>query len=75
MVIDVPQSSGRIELALFDIGGRRVRTLVNGALAAGRHTIAWDGRGQSGEKLAPGVYIARLEGAGQRWTRRVTLIP
>ena len=75
MVIDVPQSSGRIELALFDVGGRRVRTLVDGALAAGRHTIAWDGRGQSGEKLAPGIYVARLEGAGQRWTRRVALIP
>ena len=75
MGIDVPRDCGRIELALFDIGGRRVRTLVNGALAAGRHTIAWDGRGPSGEKLAPGIYVARLEGAGQRWTKRITLIP
>jgi hypothetical protein len=74
MVVEVPQACGRIELALFDIGGRRVRTLVDGALAAGRHTFTWDGRGQAGEKLAPGVYVARLEGAGQRWAKRVTFV-
>jgi hypothetical protein len=74
MVVEVPKTCGRVELALFDIGGRRVRTLVNGALAAGRHTFTWDGRGQAGESLAPGVYVARLEGAGQRWTKRVTFV-
>jgi hypothetical protein len=74
MVIEVPKACGRVELALFDIGGRRVRTLVDGALAAGRHTVTWDGRGQAGESLAPGVYVARLEGAGHRWTKRVTFV-
>jgi len=33
--IDVPEAAGRVELALYDLAGRRVRTLLAGALPAG----------------------------------------
>src|SRR4029077_16451726 len=33
-----------VQLELFDVSGRRVRSLVSGALPAGEHTLAWDGR-------------------------------
>jgi hypothetical protein len=53
-------SAGRVSLALFDIHGRKVATLVDGPLSAGRHSVAWSaprGRG--------GLYFYRLQ-AGDR---------
>lgn len=75
LTIDVPEAAGRVELALFDAAGRRVRTLASGPLAPGRHTFAWDGRGEGGARLAPGIYVARLDGARRREARRLTLMP
>ncbi len=65
---------GAADLALYDITGRRVATLANGALSAGAHVLAWDGRGSNGARLAPGVYLARLATAGGERTRRLTLL-
>lgn len=62
-------------LTLLDVGGRRVKTLLDGHLAAGRHAIAWDGRDESGAALPPGLYLARYEdGSGPAVTRRVSLV-
>ncbi len=75
LAVDVPRASGQVELALFDLAGRRVRTLVHGALEPGRHAFSWDGRGDQGAHLAPGIYVASLTGAGRTLTRRATLLP
>ena len=75
LVVDVPRNSGRVDLALFDVMGRRVRSLVDAPLGPGRHTFAWDGSTDAGERAAPGVYLARLRGAGTTLTRRATLLP
>ncbi len=66
---------GRVELAIFDIMGRRVRTVVDRPLAAGVHMLAWNARGSSGELVGPGVYLARLvvEGQGARHVKIVAL--
>ena len=61
-------------LAVFDASGRRVRTLVDGWVAAGAHSVRWDGSGDSGARLGAGVYFARLEAGAQRATRRVALM-
>jgi zinc metalloprotease ZmpB len=50
-----------VVLAIFDPSGRMVRTLQAGELAAGAHTLAWDGRNDLGEPASPGVYFARLQ--------------
>ena len=65
---------GRAEVAVFDAAGRRVRTLFEGALAAGRHPVAWDGSGAGGAHAAPGVYFVRAttpEGSADRRLVRV----
>ena len=49
-----------VELAVFDVSGARIRTLVNGARAAGPHLQVWDGRDQRGNRVATGVYFYRL---------------
>jgi hypothetical protein len=74
-VVDVPVACAAVDLTVFDLAGRRVRTIASGALPPGRHTLRWDGRSDEGGRLAAGVYVARLAGAGRTLTRRVTLVP
>jgi hypothetical protein len=52
-----------VTLALFDIAGRHVRTLADGAFAAGRHQVGWDGRDEAGRAVSSGVYFYRLRAA------------
>ncbi len=50
-----------VRLTVYDLLGRRVRTLVAEPQAAGTYTVTWDGRGAAGARAASGVYIVRLE--------------
>ena len=62
-------TSGEVELAVHDLLGRRVATLVRGIEPAGWHAAAWDGRDRSGSRLRPGIYVLRLSALGQVRTR------
>jgi flagellar hook assembly protein FlgD len=75
LTVDVPEACGAVSVTLFDLAGRKVRVLASGALPAGRHNFQWDGRSQDGGRVAPGIYVVRLTGAGQTITRRATLLP
>jgi zinc metalloprotease ZmpB len=66
--------AGAVSLALYDVGGRRVRTLVDGALPEGLHACRWDGRDDAGRALAPGIYLMRLEAGGRHAGRRVAVL-
>jgi hypothetical protein len=55
-----------VRLRILDVAGREVRTLVNGPLAAGPHTVRWDGCDATGSPVAPGVYLQALEAGGAR---------
>ena len=48
-------SKQAVDLAVYDLTGRRIVTLVNGPQDAGVHTIEWDGHDQSGAEVASGV--------------------
>lgn len=65
--------AGHVSLRVYDISGRRVATVVDRALGAGLHTIAWDGRGDGGVRLSSGVYLYELSLGGQRAARRMIL--
>ncbi len=72
---EVPAVAGRVELSVFDVSGRRVRTLVAGSVEAGRYTLAWDGRMDRGGRVPAGVYTIRLTGTRKSLTRRVVCVP
>ena len=71
--IDLP-SRMRIHLAVYDVMGRRIRTLADNELPAGETGLSWDGRDQGGSLVGSGLYFASLTAAGSRQTVRVPLI-
>ena len=70
--LETPAAS---RLELFDLAGRRVRTLVDHELPAGATVVPWDGREDSGAQVRRGVYFARLSTADVRRTIRVFYAP
>lgn len=65
---------GAVTLAVHDVTGRRVRTLIDAALPARAHGVAWDGRDDGGAEAAAGVYLLRIEtpdGAGSAKVVRI----
>jgi hypothetical protein len=52
--------AARLELRLYDVAGRRVRTLELGSREAGTHRIGWDGRDDAGRPLPPGLYFGEV---------------
>ncbi len=65
----------RVRVDVYDVAGRRVTTLVDGAqAAAGPGDVRWSGRDTNGRALAAGVYFVRMQAAGETRTQRVVLI-
>ncbi len=69
----VPQA-GHASLEVYDTAGRHVRTLLDQSLAAGAHTVTWDGRNDTGAVAAAGVYLYKLEANGSSETRRMVMV-
>jgi glucose/arabinose dehydrogenase len=62
-----------VTLSLYDVAGRRVRSLFRGAAPAGASDFEWDGRDDLGQPARPGVYLARLVRA-REGTRTVSVL-
>jgi len=70
----VPDGGADIDLAVFNIAGGRVTTLVSGRVSGGRSSVVWDGTDSSGETVASGVYLVRLTAESATLTRKVVLL-
>jgi glucose/arabinose dehydrogenase len=57
-------AQARASLAIFDVSGRKVRTLWDGSAPAGETRAPWDGEDARGVRVPAGVYLARLERDG-----------
>jgi len=63
-------ASVTVDLGVFDLAGRHVRTLVaHETLAAGAHAVRWDGRGEEGEEVPAGLYLVQLATPSSHRTR------
>lgn len=56
-ILDEP---GHVYLSVYNITGQKIVDLLNGNFPAGKYFSYWDGKDDSGNKLASGVYIIRL---------------
>jgi hypothetical protein len=66
-------SSGPARIAIYNIRGQLVDTLVNGHATRGHHAIEWDATDSRGAPVAPGSYFYRLEAGSVIQTRRLIL--
>ena len=67
-------AAGRVDIVIFDIAGRRVRTLVSEYHEAGPGTARWDGRDDHGKPVASGVYFCRMNAGTFSASRKIVLL-
>lgn len=73
---DVPETAtGTLDLAVYDISGRRVATLSAGDAVPGERAVSWDGLDAEGRFVPPGVYVIRLEVGGTERSVRALVLP
>lgn len=53
--------SAEVSLTIYNLRGQKVRELMNTAQAAGMHSVQWNGRNESGQLVASGLYLYRIE--------------
>ena len=70
----LPADAARATLAVYDLSGRRVRTLLDGALPAGAHETRWDGMNDGGGPARAGVYFYRLTVGREVAVRKLALM-
>jgi hypothetical protein len=63
-----------VDLTVYDVDGRRVRTLVAGTLSAGAKRITWDGRDAGANPVSSGVYFYTLRTRSQTISKKMTLL-
>jgi VCBS repeat-containing protein len=69
----LPEATG-VKIAVFDMQGRLVRTIVNQEQKAGTYTVQWDGRSESGVQAASGMYIYQIRTESFVSTKRMMLV-
>ncbi len=68
------ERDGACHLALYDVQGRLVRTLIAEDRRAGADEVVWDGLDDRGSRVASGMYLVRLRAAGTADLLKVTLV-
>jgi hypothetical protein len=66
--------AGRVTLSIYDLAGRKIRTVVDGERPAGVHWAVWDGTRSGGGRVASGAYFARLTVGGFTETKRLVML-
>jgi hypothetical protein len=75
--VDLNHSAARdpsLDLTIYALDGRKIRTLVKGPVPAGRLHAVWDGRDDRGRLLPTGMYFCYLRYSGVRQTAKISLI-
>jgi hypothetical protein len=66
--------NAQTRLELYDVQGRRRRTLLDGPMTSGDHWVPWDGRDDTESRLPAGVYFLRLDSFGTRETTKLQIL-
>jgi uncharacterized repeat protein (TIGR02543 family) len=63
-----------VDIAIYNVLGERVKTLVHGTLSAGEHTTVWDATKAGSEKAMPGLYFCKMIVKNEVFVKRIELI-
>jgi hypothetical protein len=66
--------AGEVKLVIYNALGQNVRTLVNGWMTAGQHTVVWNGMDKNGLGIGSGVYIYVLSSGKERLSQKMLLM-
>nr|HPK75675.1 tandem-95 repeat protein [Candidatus Latescibacterota bacterium] len=69
----LPEAS-QVNLVVYDVNGRAIRTLASGSFSAGMHSVVWDARDDRGREVATGTYIYRIVTDKGTFVKRMTLL-
>lgn len=70
---EVPGNGGHVSLAIFDLKGRRITSLVNGQVPAGYHEVVWSGMDDTGRRVSSGVYFTHMQAGEVVETHKLVL--
>lgn len=73
IAFDLPETQ-HVKLEVFDVAGRKLLTLMDQTMNAGRHQVNWDGKDQQGSPVSSGVYLYQLKAGEQRLVRKMMLV-
>jgi hypothetical protein len=68
------ERDGRVEIAVYDLSGRHVRTLVDEKQGRGGHRVIWNGKDANHNSVGSGIYVCRLQIEGYSEIRKMTLV-
>jgi len=63
-----------VKLAVYDIVGRKIRTLVEAVEPAGFRQVIWDGANEAGARVPSGTYLLQIEAGPYKMTRKLMLM-
>ena len=73
IAFNIPEAS-TVTIRVYNMLGQVVRTLTDGYMQAGLHTVEWDATGDNGSHLPSGLYIYRLQAGSYVEIRKMTLM-
>jgi hypothetical protein len=68
------KSEAHVEIVIYDIRGRIVKTLINEIIRPGHYTATWDGADSNGNPMPSGIYFYRLKTAHTSQARKMLLL-
>jgi hypothetical protein len=74
MAYAVGSTGERVNIGVFDLAGRHLRTLVDGVQSPGRHVVEWDARDEQGTRMRSGMYFIHARIGGQARLVRVAFL-
>ncbi|MRR08606.1 T9SS type A sorting domain-containing protein [bacterium] len=66
--------AGNVRIAVYNVAGQKVKTLVDGAMGAGYHSVSWNGRNESGQAVSAGVYLYQMQADNFSTARKLVVV-
>jgi len=70
----VVRADQEVELAIFNLLGQKIKTLVSQKQAAGFYMVQWDGKNEVGELISSGIYVYQLSIADVKLEKKLILL-
>ena len=70
---DLPEDQF-VNITIYDVMGRKVRSLMNDSQTAGYHSLRWDAKNDIGEGIAAGMYIYNIQAGEFRAMKKMVLL-